>query len=450
MKLRDYQIEDVQKLKQFNAIGCFNEQRTGKTPIALTLLKEKNCTRNLIICPGSAVFQWQDEYDTWLNQPCIILLDNKKKDFILNNLWTHGLVISYDMFKTTHHHVGISDYIKKHPPDAIILDEAHKIKNTRTAAARAVFQVTAPVRIALTGTPSPNKPEEIFSILHWLYPEKFKSYWKFIDEYFNKVVKQNAQGRHYVEITGFRFSKDKELQKFLDKYTTQRKRKEVMQWLPEKDYQRVRLPCTSEQIKYLNELHNYYETEHVVVQGILDRLMRYRQICLHPALLNLKGESPKLNWLKTYLTDNPNRPTIIFSKFTSFLKLLNKELPEKKGLIIGETPIKIRNQLKLDFQNGIINLLLINIDVGKEALTLDRAEVAIFTDKYPPAGDIVQAEDRFVSTTESKANKPHLIIELMIKNTYDEQLYKLVVKRKEISDIINDYKKYLKGVHTHD
>ena len=92
-------------------------------------------------------------------------------------------------------------------------------------------------------------------------------------------------------------------------------------------------------------------------------------------------------------------------------------------------------------------MLLINLDAGKESLTLDRAETAIFTDKYPPAGDIQQAEDRFVATTEAKANKPHLIIELMIKGTYDEDLYKLVQKNIRETDIINDYKKYLERRH---
>ena len=68
----------------------------------------------------------------------------------------------------------------------------------------------------------------------------------------------------------------------------------------------------------------------------------------------------------------------------------------------------------------------------------------IFVDKYPPAGDIQQAEDRFIATTEDKANKPHTIIELMLKDTYDEHLYKLVKDRMSETEVINDFKKYLK------
>ena len=57
--------------------------------------------------------------------------------------------------------------------------------------------------------------------------------------------------------------------------------------------------------------------------------------------------------------------------------------------IIGSTSVpENRNKYKLAFQEGDRNILLVQIDVGKEALTLDRAEAIIFCDKYPPAADI--------------------------------------------------------------
>ena len=86
---------------------------------------------------------------------------------------------------------------------------------------------------------------------------------------------------------------------------------------------------------------------------------------------------------------------------------------------------------------------MINIDAGKEALTLDRAETTIFTDKYPPIGSIEQAEDRFVASTKDKAHKAHKIIELMMKDTFDEQLYNLLEQRKSETDVINNYKQYI-------
>lgn len=446
MELRDYQKEDVLKLTSRPAMGCFNEQRTGKTPTALKAMEKQGVTKLLIICPASAIYQWKEAYEIWLNKPCVIAAGTPAKRKKAIESWTNGLIISYDTLKTTKAKQGEIDLILAQNPEGVILDECHRIKNPKSAAARSVFKtVKIPYRLALSGTPAPNKAYEIFSILHWLCPTIYTSYWNFINEYF-MTVRRQAQGHTFIDILTFKPGMREKLQIRLNSISTQRKRSDVMDWLPEKDYEYVKLEPTKEQQKYLKDLEKYFETGDIVVQGILDRLVRYRQICLHPGLLGLKGESPKLNYVTQYIKDYPEKSIIVFSKFTSFIKLLEKELqPDSFYTIIGSTPIKDRAEFVKSFQNKERNILLLNIDAGKEALTLDTAETIIFTDKYPPVSDILQAEDRFVSTTVDKANKPHLIINLILKGTFDEHLYKLINKRKSETDVINDYKKYLKA-----
>lgn len=447
MQLRPYQSEDVVFLSSVNTAGIFNEQRTGKTPTALMTLKEKQCKKIIIVCPASAQYQWKHEFEQWLERPCVVIGGTpKQREKALEN-WTDGAIISYDLLKVTKRQHGFVLDVLKQNPEAIIIDEAHRIKNHKSATAKAIFACTKiPVRYALSGTIAHGKPHEIYSILHFLFPNRFRSYWGFIEDYFKLERKTVwSTGRSYMDIGGFKSSqRERELQEFLNKTCTQRKRKEVMPWLPDKEYKQVLLPPTKEQQKYLKELKDYFETESVVVKGILDRLTRYRQICLAPKLLDLKGSSPKLDWIKQYAKDYTGVPTIIFSKFTSFIHQMKEVLDGYKvDIIVGATPAIKRNQIVQDFQNGKLDILLINIDAGKEALTLDRATTMIFTDKYPPAGDIQQAEDRFVATSKDKADKDHVIIELIMKGTYDESLYHLVKKRAEETDILNDYKKYL-------
>lgn len=458
-KLRPYQLEDMEKLKTKKAMGCFNEQRTGKTPTALVTLDSEGHKKILIVTVSSAIFQWQEEFTRWTGRPCVVVHGTKPQRQKQIASWTDGLVISYDALKTipsrikdkftleeTNGREGHIEEILKKNPSAVIIDEAHKIKNPKSAVAKSIFQLSKIERkLALTGTPAPNKPWEIYSILHFLYPKIFANYWPFINEYFN-TSRRTAGGHSFIDIVGFKPGKQFKLQTQLSFISTNRKRKEVMPWLPEKDYTQVKLQPTKEQLKYLKDLNKYFETDNnIIVQGVLDRLTRERQICLAPALLDLKGNSPKLDWIKQYIKDYPEKPTIIFTKFTSFIKLLEKELPPGTFCsIIGDTNTKQRNEYKLAFQDGKVNLLLIQLDVGKEALTLDRAETIIFCDKYPPAADIQQAEDRFVATTKERADKPHNIIELILKDTYDEHLYKLVQQRKSDIDCINDYKKYIK------
>ena len=456
--LRPYQQEDMKKLQTKQAMGCFNEQRTGKTPTALVTLDTEGHKRILVVTVASAIYQWAEEFTKWTCRPCIVVNGTRAQREKQIEAWTDGLIISYDSLKEivpkiknretmeeTKGREGHIDQILAMNPDAVIIDEAHKIKNPKSAVAKSIFKLSKIERkLALTGTPAPNKPYEIFSILHFLYPKIFVSYWTFINDYFS-TRRAQASGHTYIDILGFKPGKQLKLQTELDYISTNRKRKEVMDWLPEKDYQEVKLEPTKEQKKYLEDLDKYFETGDVIVQGVLDRLIRERQICLAPELIGLKGKSPKLEWIKQYIKDYPETPIIIFSKFTSFIKILEKELPKESFYsIIGSTSVKDRNEYKLGFQNGERNVLIIQIDVGKEALTLDRAEAIIFCDKFPPAADIAQAEDRFVATTKEKANKPHTIIELMMKNTYDEQLYRLVKQRKTDTDIINDYKNYIK------
>lgn len=441
-ELRVYQQEDVDFLNKLDSAGCFNEQRTGKTPTALSLASKHK--KILIICPGSAIPQWQDEFTRWTGRPCIALIGTPQKRNDLFAQWTDGLVVSYDIFKKTTKGAGLVKDILKNPPDFMIIDEAHRIKSPKSAAAKSVFACKKfKHKLALTATPAHGKSQEIYSILHWLYPERFTGYWAFIEEFFEQT-KRWGNGGQFIDIGGYKPGKELELQLFLSKISTQRKRKDVMPWLPLKDYTQVKLEPTKQQLKYLNDLQQYYETEHIITQGTLDRLVRYRQICLAPELLELKGPSPKTDWIEQYIEDYPEESIIIFSKFTSYLHILHKQLVKHAPfLMVGSTPIPERKRIVTEFQKGTSKILLLNLDVGKEALTLDRAETIIFTDKYPPIGDIAQAEDRFVATTEDKANKPHKIIELMMKDTYDEELYKLLNARASETDILNNYKLYL-------
>ena len=279
-ELRPYQREDAEFIKLHKCCGVFNEQRTGKTPTVLTALNEQGVKKIIIVCPASTIPQWTD-----------------------------GIAVSYEKFKSTVKRTGIYAELLTRNPEAIIVDEAHRIKNHKSQAFKTLHSCTKiPIRVALTGTPAPNKAYEIFGILHFLFPKTFPSYWNFIDNFFTKVTKFGKGNRTYIDIGGFQAGKREKLQKFLNEYCTQRKRKDVMQWLPDKDYQQIRLDPTPKLEKYLNELMKYFEIKEadIVTQGILDRLIRVRQLCLDPALLGLpEGDSPKTEWIIRYIVLNP-------------------------------------------------------------------------------------------------------------------------------------------------
>ena len=458
LTLRPYQHKDSEYLSSLPAAGVFNEQRTGKTPTSIRAAVAQGAQKILMIVPSSLVYPWMDEFTEWTGLPCTLCEGTAKQREQALEEWTHGLVISYaqlramvarDQYGRATHFVkeSMSDKILKHKPDAVILDEAHRIKDYNSASAKAVFRFCrVPYRLALTGTPAPNYQYEIYSILHFLYKDSFNSYWKFIDDWFECGVMFLKHGQ--VRVPGkLKAGKEKAFQEMLDKISIMRKRDDpdVMPWLPPRCVpDRVRLPLTEEQRRYLSELHEFYETEDIITHGILDRLIRERQICNAPELLGLKGKSPKIEWLKSYVADYPDRPTVIFSKFKGFIQLIQKAIPGT-AIITGDTPKDERHRLISDFQSGKITLLAGQIDTLKEGVTLDRAECEIFMDQIPPASDVSQARDRFIATNEKMAMIPKQIIDVMMADSYDEVLVEMVALNKELTDVINDYKNFLKG-----
>ena len=72
-------------------------------------------------------------------------------------------------------------------------------------------------------------------------------------------------------------------------------------------------------------------------------------------------------------------------------------------------------------------------------MTLDRAEVVVFLDRdYNPVNN-EQAEDRIVPTTRQSNQKVH-IIDLVCRDTVDEQIHKLLKRKKNIIALVNEYK----------
>lgn len=460
MELRPYQKEDVEFLKGLQAAGCFNEQRTGKTPTALMTVKAKGLAdeRVLVITTSSALFIWQDEYERWLGKPCSVVAGTPTRKKKIISEWTHGLIISLGSLKETAKNPGYLPEILKMNPQMVIFDEAHNARNTETRAFASIHRlVKIPHKLALTGTPAYGRQYDIFAVLSFLYPNVFRSKYSFLNEYFDQtqttIWTKDSTGRPMPrvikEYTNFKKGKDLELQRFLDSHCTQRKRKDVMQWLPEKDKQIIRLPQTDEQIKSIKELMETFETGDVVTQGVLDRLTRVRQICVDPTLLGIKSASPKTQFILDYIQDNPDTPVIIFSNFTAYLWKLTEELHNKRikyAMIVGDVSPNKRAIFQKDFQSGKFNVFLINIQAGKEALTLDRAEAMIFTDAYAPVGAMEQAEDRFIATSEKFKDKPHTIYYLTMKDSFEEHIIDLLQQRKTETEIINDFRNQLNNI----
>ena len=435
-RLREYQNADIDYLKELPCAGVFNEPRTGKTPTMIGLLKSLKPHRTLVVCPASLVYNWQREFEKWYPKAnvCVVVGDKAKRRTIYNRHATvpfSVLIVSKDTLKN-----DINDLQREF--DVTIVDEAHYLRNYKTAQSKAVFRIRSKRKYTLTGTPTVKHAVDIFGILHFLYPSKFTSYWQFAERYFE--VGENYMG--HSEVGRQRDKRLEELQTMVGLLSVQRKRKDIMQWLPDK--QRTTFYChmSNKQKKLYDDMLTYFnakiEDTEVDASTVLAQLTRLRQICLEPSLLGFDCDSAKTDALVEYVSDM-NEPVVIMSMFSSYLDKLENIFSKNRKVakITGIINSKEKQRIAEKFQRGEIDVLLCNIISAGTGFTLDRAETIIFTDKAWNPADNEQAEDRITPTTEHNVHKHH-IVSFVCEQTVEERINTLLEQKKSITDLINE------------
>lgn len=437
-RLRPYQRVDVQYLKKIGSAGIFNEQRTGKTPTTLVLTQEKGFNKTVIVAPASLLINWKREAENWTGKKALIStgLLKKRKDIYrrFSKSDYSYLIVSYETLRN-----DIDIVIKEICPfDCLIVDEAHRIKNYNprkgkgSQISKAVIQLGkyAEYRYALTGTPVTKGGEEVWPILHFLYPERFPGKWQFIERYFE--IGSNGFGQ---EIKGYK--RKNELQDILSLISVNRKRREVMRWLPKKQYQTIKLQMNDKQRKVYESVRDTFSYEDKIdAPSVLAQLTRLRQITTCPSLLVDDVQSEKEKFILEWVKDNSEEPVIIFSTYSSYLKQLQKKIKGSR-LITGSVSRTERDNVVKDFQSGKTKVILANIKAAGTGLTLDKGETIIFLDKEYNPSDNEQAEDRIVPTSKERNHNMH-VISLVMEGTVDEMIEGLLQHKVNITKVIND------------
>lgn len=433
--LRPYQRVDAAQVARLSHCALFLEMRLGKTPISIEAMKLSKAKKIIVVCPASLLYNWEDEIRKWSDTPSLVATGTKPKRKKLYDSFTEGyLIISYETLRSD------EEELYKYSFDAMICDEAHRLKNPQSKQSKAVYKVgsKAKKRVALTGTPTQNTIQDIFGILKFLYPKTFTSYWNFMEQYFH--MKDSFFGGQ--EVAGLKRSA--ELQEILDSISIMRKQKDVMKWLPEKEFRVIPVKMEAAQTKHYNEMKKFFETDNIDAPSILAQMTRLRQICTCPNVLGLKCDNAKESALLDLL-NGIDKPLIIFSTFTSYLKEVTSKLTAKGykvALLIGETPTKERQEIVRRFQNGKLDIILANIRSAGAGLTLDKAKTCIFLDRdYNPSAN-AQAIERMTPTQQDR-NHGMTVIDLVIKDSMDSKIQKLLSEKIAITEVVNNYRKYL-------
>ena len=162
-------------------LPLFGDMGTGKTPAVIRLLtgmrmglpKEYLWLPVLIICPNAVKYNWLAEFERWapeIPDGMILVIDGgakqrEKQLRYIKEVKPFFIIVNYDLVRI--HREFFQDEVEFL---AVVCDEAHAIKNRRAKRTTAVKAIRAKFRIALTGTPVTNRPDDLWSILDWLFP----------------------------------------------------------------------------------------------------------------------------------------------------------------------------------------------------------------------------------------------------------------------------------------
>lgn len=440
--LRPYQNEDVNLLKEFEVFGVFNEPRTGKTPTVLAGVMQAGVSTALIVVPASLMWNWFYEIEKWVIDAHAEVIDasakfEKKYAAFNNSKAKHRfLIMSKNMLPNLVHNIEQVNF------GAIIVDEAHFLRNHATRQSKAIYRLKGKRRYVLTGTPTVKHPSDIYGILKFLYPKKYNAHQAFLDRYFRKDF--NPFSDSGKKVGGIIPEREQELQEEIGFISTSRKRSEAMAWLPEKEYEFIKTPMTPAQDKAYQDMKEmfYHEDQgdSVDAMNVISQLGRLRQIAIDQRTVGLKTIGAKTNLLKQWLQDNDKPASVIMSMFTGYLEILEKDLTAagyKVAMLTGQQTLAEKKANAEAFQRGEIDLLLCNTITAGTGWTLDRSDTVIFMDNAWNPADQQQAEDRVTPTTPERLHR-HRVIVLMTAGTVDEWMFELLKTKKSLTDVLNE------------
>jgi SWI/SNF-related matrix-associated actin-dependent regulator 1 of chromatin subfamily A len=163
-----------------------DEMGLGKTIQAIGVLNaDASLKKVLVVCPASLRLNWKREIEKWLVRPATIGIavgDHLPIDADI-------VIVNYDI--ADRHKAALRAVAW----DALIVDEAHYLKNEKAKRTVAILGrrpargeagepgIRARRKIFLTGTPIPNRPVEGWTIFSALAPETFSNFWSYAKRY---------------------------------------------------------------------------------------------------------------------------------------------------------------------------------------------------------------------------------------------------------------------------
>ena len=425
--LRDYQVSGFEFFKtlsdyQFGGILA-DEMGLGKTIQTIAFLLSNKDKKSIVITPTALIYNWKNELEKFAPTLKVGLLHAAKSERgkILDNIDNYDVILTtYTTYKND------IDKYKNINFDYCIIDEAQNIKNPDAIITKAIKNVNAKVRFALTGTPIENNLMELWSIFDFIMPGYLYNKSKFKSIFVNN-------DKNIIE-----------LKNLIKPFILRRTKKEVITELPDKIEQKIIIDLEKEHKRaykgYVNLITRKIKENNQDNITVFSYLTKLRQLCLSPELMvkNYQGKNSKLDVLINIINDSSDEKILVFSQFTKVLEVIGKRLNEENisySYLDGKTSAKDRVKLVEEFNTNNNKAFLISLKAGGTGLNLTSANIVVHFDPWWNPAVEVQASDRAHRIGQKNVVN---VIKLIAKGTAEERVINLQETKKElIEDVIN-------------
>ncbi|HEX2535916.1 MAG TPA: SNF2-related protein, partial [Chitinophagaceae bacterium] len=456
--LRPYQVAGFQWLNYLHEVRwggiLADDMGLGKTVQALSFLlhyyETYDTLKALVVCPTTLIYNWENEIKKFTPKLTYHIHHGPLRNKSVAELMEHNVIIT--TYGTLRSDIKLFLQI---PLDYVVLDESQAIKNPASKVTKAAALLQARHRLCMSGTPLQNNTFDIYAQMNFLNPGMLGTMEFFRQEFAIPIDKFGEQ------------EQKEHLKKILYPFILRRTKEQVAKDLPAKTEQILFCEMGDEQRQIYDAYRNDFRNKimgTIEEQGIqksqltiLQGLMKLRQICDSPAILNetekFENHSIKLDELAREIAENiGNHKALIFSQFLGMLGLIREKLTElgiKYEYFDGSTSAPDREKAIQSFQNDDdVRVFLISLKAGGVGLNLTAADYVYLVDPWWNPAVEQQAIDR---THRIGQTKNIFAYRMICKDTIEDKIMQLQERKRLLAkELIADDASFVKALSRED
>jgi SNF2 family DNA or RNA helicase len=386
-----------------------DQPRVGKTlPTAAAALENLPA---LIVCPAIAKTVWEAAFARLAPNVSVHVVNGKREASEVNS--ADVTIINYDVLQ-----YGVTQVDRY---NTLVLDEAHRLANPKAKRTKAAMLAMKKIDyvFALSGTIVPNRPAELWPILHGL--GIYRGGWF---DFVYRYAKAWSPPWGGLDVSGA--SNIPELKALVKPHMLRRKKEDIFM-----DYKEPQVSLITFDLA-VDKREQSFDADALIANP--NALLAFEGLSEIMREAGIRKAPLAIEFIDDLLKSE--EPVVVFAHHKEVVAMLTEGLKEHKPvMVVGDTP-KAQRQKNIDaFQSGQTKCFIGNISSCGEGIDLSTADTIVFVEPTWQTSALEQASSR-VENINKNGIKP-LIYLLTVRASLDHTILgKVIAKQKIISQII--------------